>query len=279
MSIATAITAAQGKVAAAYTAVSNKGGTLPATQNLSNLPTAINSITTGGSSTKHGISIDSVIGEVVNGVLNAPSTGPTDIVLSGFSKVAGGVLAYKFYFNTQILSFSAPEIVELQGSYTCSNMLAVCTRMTTLNLNGLTTISNGLSSATAPCYHMCSGCSVLATVGLNSLANVGSYGLFGCFANCPLITTISLPALTQLGSNALGQAFYSSGITQLTLGGTSAITFGASPFGSGSSNYMFYACAQDITVNAPAANQAEIEAMTGYPNFGCTGTVTWNWVS
>lgn len=44
MSIATAITAAQGKVADAYTAISNKGGTLPATQNLSNMPTAIASI-------------------------------------------------------------------------------------------------------------------------------------------------------------------------------------------------------------------------------------------
>lgn len=47
MSIASAITAAQGKVANAYTAVSGKGGTLPATQNLSNLPTAINSIPSG----------------------------------------------------------------------------------------------------------------------------------------------------------------------------------------------------------------------------------------
>lgn len=48
MSIATAITNAQQKVANAYTAVSGKGGTLPATQDLSNLPTAINSIPTGG---------------------------------------------------------------------------------------------------------------------------------------------------------------------------------------------------------------------------------------
>ena len=44
MSIATAIQSAQGKVANAYTAVSGKGGTLPATQDLSNLPAAINSI-------------------------------------------------------------------------------------------------------------------------------------------------------------------------------------------------------------------------------------------
>lgn len=44
MSIESAITNAQGKVANAYVAISNKGGTLPATQNLSNMPTAISSI-------------------------------------------------------------------------------------------------------------------------------------------------------------------------------------------------------------------------------------------
>ena len=46
MSIQTAIQSAQQKVANAYTAVENKGGTLPSTQNLSNLPNAINSIPT-----------------------------------------------------------------------------------------------------------------------------------------------------------------------------------------------------------------------------------------
>lgn len=53
MTIATAITAAQGRVADAYTAISNKGGTLPATQNLANMPTAINSIPSGGSTGKY----------------------------------------------------------------------------------------------------------------------------------------------------------------------------------------------------------------------------------
>lgn len=47
MTIASAISNAQAKVADAYTAVSGMGGTLPATQNLSNLPTAINSIPAG----------------------------------------------------------------------------------------------------------------------------------------------------------------------------------------------------------------------------------------
>ena len=48
MSIATAIENAQQRVANCYTSVDNMGGTLPATQNLSNLPAAIESIPSGG---------------------------------------------------------------------------------------------------------------------------------------------------------------------------------------------------------------------------------------
>lgn len=55
MTIANAITNAQNKVAAAYTAVSAKGGTLPATQNLTNLATAIGTISGGGSSKKYSL--------------------------------------------------------------------------------------------------------------------------------------------------------------------------------------------------------------------------------
>lgn len=49
MSIASAIATKQQQVADSYTAVSNKGGTLPQTQNLTNLATAISSIPSGGS--------------------------------------------------------------------------------------------------------------------------------------------------------------------------------------------------------------------------------------
>lgn len=50
MSISSALVAAQTKVADSYTAVSNKGGTLPQTQNLTNLATAIASIPSSGGS-------------------------------------------------------------------------------------------------------------------------------------------------------------------------------------------------------------------------------------
>lgn len=46
--IAGALEAAQGKVTSAYASINSKGGTLPVTQNLSNLPAAIASIPSGG---------------------------------------------------------------------------------------------------------------------------------------------------------------------------------------------------------------------------------------
>lgn len=51
MSIATAISNAQAKVAAAYAALQNKGATMPSVRNLSNLPDTINSIQMGGGGT------------------------------------------------------------------------------------------------------------------------------------------------------------------------------------------------------------------------------------
>ena len=50
MTIASAIATKQQQIADSYTAVSNKGGTLPVTQNLTNLATAISSIPSGGGS-------------------------------------------------------------------------------------------------------------------------------------------------------------------------------------------------------------------------------------
>lgn len=50
MTIASAITAAQGRVADCYTSVDTMGGTLPEVQNLTNLPAAIESIPQGGGS-------------------------------------------------------------------------------------------------------------------------------------------------------------------------------------------------------------------------------------
>ena len=53
MTIASAITAKQQQVAAAYTECNNKGATMPQTQNLTNLANCISTITGGGSTVKY----------------------------------------------------------------------------------------------------------------------------------------------------------------------------------------------------------------------------------
>ena len=114
MSIATAITAAQGRVADAYTAISNKGGTLPATQNLANMPTAINSIPSGGSSEKYGATLDTFLGDVnSSGVLQLP-TEQSDLVFTGVKDVVNFGLYYRFT-RTKVKSVSFPALTTISG--------------------------------------------------------------------------------------------------------------------------------------------------------------------
>jgi hypothetical protein len=95
MTIATAITNAQNKVAAAYSSVNTMGGTMPATQNLSNLPTAIESIPSGGSSEKYGATIDTLLGDIdSNNVLHSP-TEERDIKIE-CNTISSYALNYKF---------------------------------------------------------------------------------------------------------------------------------------------------------------------------------------
>lgn len=59
MSVQSEITRISGNIGDAYTAVENKGGTLPASLNSGNLPAAIESIPVGHASSKETIGVDS----------------------------------------------------------------------------------------------------------------------------------------------------------------------------------------------------------------------------
>lgn len=102
------------------------------------------------------------------------------------------------------------------------------------------------------------------------------WGFQYAWSNNKKVQSVSFPALTTLKKTApFSEAFQNSSITELYLGGTAEITITAyEPFG-----YMFDGCSQNIDVYAPAANQAAIEAMSGYPNFGGTGNIVWHWRS
>lgn len=108
-----------------------------------------------------------------------------------------------------------------------------------------------------------------------ALTTVGAHCFENAFVGCN-ISSIAFPAITSIGDYGFASMFSpeTQTIESVTIGGTAAITLGQHCF-----EYMFGDCFNDIEVYAPAANQAEIEAMAGYPEFGGQGTITWNWQS
>ena len=166
-------------------------------------------------------------------------------------------------------------LTTVSGQSACQNMFSGCTGITSVDLSGLTTLSGG-----SACREMFYNCSGITSVDLSSLTTV-SGGILGyacqyMFNGCTGLTSVDLSGLTTVsGGYACRNMFQ--GCTSLAtvyIGGTTAINFGTQ---TSQFQNMFQGCTQNIDVYAPAANQTAIEAFSGYPNFGGTGTVTWHW--
>lgn len=218
MSIATAIQNAQTRVANAYTAVSGKGWTLPATQNLSNLPTAINSIPSWWGSFVW------IPREIVNGTMQHISentyTLPAEVTNLWDYALYGG-----FDGNTNITSVDMNNLVTIDGSNAMTNTFYGCSNLTTISFPNLVTISGDsvMSSCFRSCTslielnfpklktingtnsfnNMCNRCNSLTTVNFSSVETItGSGVMTNAFYNCSNLTTISFPKLKTIGTNS-----------------------------------------------------------------------------
>lgn len=268
MSIASAISNAQQRVADAYTAISNKGGTLPATQNLTNMPTAINSIPTGASS-KFGLTIDNFIGDIdSNNKLKAPPNF-SDITFTGVVDLNLKALYGRFYGasfsnNTTVLfpnltsisgvsslnsafayssikAFSCPNLTTISGTSCCGSAFLWCSSLTSVNLSSLTTISGN-----GGCQNMFDSCTYLPGVDFASLTTIQNSATFsGTFNNCYRLTFLSFGALTttSFGSTYTNQF---SGMFNVNTATTSG----------------------GCTVHFPSNLSSTISGLTGYPTFG-----------
>ena len=208
-----------------------------------------------------------------NGKLIASTTESQIIDLTGVTDVSDYALYRAYYNNTAISgAVDMSDLTTLSGGNACSNMFTSCQGITSVDLGSLTTVSG--SSA---CASMFQGCVNLTSVNLSSLTVVSvSSACSNMFTSCTSLTSVDLGHLTTLtGSSGFSYAFsYCLSLTTVRIGNTTEIDFGTR---TNVFTNMFTGCTQNIDVYAPAANQAQIEAFSGYPNFGATGTVTWHW--
>ena len=232
-----------------------------------------------------------------------PSTTSTHIMdFTGVTDVSDYAL-YKVYYNNTAISgvLDMSDLATISGIHACDSTFQGCTGLTSVDLSGLTTTSTGYGL-----YYMFTGCTGLTSVDLSSLTTIGGTSVCSyMFASCTGLTSINMSAVTEITSNGACSYIFSNctGLTSVDLsglttvkasgvlsnafnkctslatvyiGGTTAIDFGTY---TNQFTGMFNSCTQNIDVYAPAASQSAIEAMSGYPNFGGTGTVTWHWRS
>lgn len=174
-------------------------------------------------------------------------TGLTSANLSSLERIISINSCYEMFKGTGLTNINLASLTTVSGSYACSAMFNGCTGLTSANLPALTTVSG--SNA---CNSMFNSCTGLTSANLSALTAVtGASACQYMFRNCTSLATVYI-------------------------GGTTAIDFGTR---TNQFQNMFQSCTQNIDVYAPAANQTQIEAFSGYPNFGGTGTVTWHWRS
>lgn len=269
MSISSAITQAQQRVANAYTAINNKGGTLPQTQNLANMPTAISSIPSD--KIKYGASIDNFLGNTSGGTLQK-STSATNFVFNGVANIGLNALLFKFVGMT-VSSISFPDLTSITGSSACRNAFDSTTGsggITTVSMPNLQTIWGG-----SACQYMFSGCSWLKTITFPSLINIrGGGDCMYMFNSCTNLETAYFPLLNYIGTWGC-QAMFSgcSKITDVYFNSLTTSSFGDT--GCFTGLLLSTGTSVTHTLHFPSNLQSTVEGLSGYPLFGgSSGYVT-----
>ena len=291
MSIATAISNAQQRVADCYTAISGKGGTLPATQNLTNMPTAIATIP-AGTSAKFGATVNSFIGDVNgSGELQPPSE-YNDITFTGVITIPMNGLEYRFY-RAATKNISFPDLITLSNNYALrsafygsqSNVSRTVSFPLLSSVSGNDVCRNAfmvatVSSASFPelialggtnCFRSMFEQTNISSFSLPKLANIS--GLNACenmFAGCTSLTEASFPSLTYItGGDACRNMFNDcTSLATVSFTNLSDIT------GASACYDMFAGCTSLTTVSFPSLNNIPAYECLSLCFRGCTSLTT-----
>lgn len=198
MSIATAIENAQTKVENAYIAVSNKGGTLPATQDLSHLPAAIGSIA----------------GSIPSG----------SMYFGGITTLPANALYQKYMNINTITNVYFPDLTILNKNRVLTQTFYQCTGIVNVEFNSLTSISFDASSE-GVCESTFEDCTSIENVSFPVLTTInGTYCCRQMFSGGSSISSIDLHLLSSIqGTNACDSMFYGCACESLNLSALSSI--------------------------------------------------------
>lgn len=262
MSISSAIATKQQQVADSYTAVSDKGGTLPQTQNLTNLATAISSIPSGGgTSSKYGINLDNLIGDIDSNGNLTTATEATHISFDGVQGLENYALAYMFY-QKNVESVLFPDLITISGSSGLNNTFYGCKNLTSIIFPNLITISGSMSMYNA--FYMCTALTSVTFPKLTTIS--GGSALNYTFSGCTALTSVTFPELATISSSSTALSSTFSSCLKLaridfpkltTISSTTA-------FGSSSYSYIFYGCSALKQIHFKSTAQSVIKGLNGY---------------
>lgn len=248
MSIATAIQAAQQKVADAYTAASAKGATMPATQNLSNLATTISNIPSGSSGPQ-------VPMQVVDIDPEDPTAGTKLVAGPTGIDVGGATIIQKDYIGRTLY----------QGSPDCTGASFV-------NSNNLKTIEGSYI------FYSCFVGTGFTSTGLDSVENIkNSSAMYYAYQNCVNLTQTGLGNLKYISGNACMTHMFD-GCTGLTSTGINWNQIETGGSGSSASNgymsYIFNGCTGLLTTGFEGKTSIKKSGSSSYLFYsafsGCT---------
>jgi hypothetical protein len=266
------------------TALVEKGVSVSDTDTFRSYADKIGEISSGGSggaSSKYGLSLDNILGDVnENGVLQkAPNF---SLTLHSFKDVSDYALYYKFAYNSSITEVNVLDLETLSGANSCAYMFYKCENLTSATLSKFESATKTMSA-----YYMFGNCGKLTSVNLNSFKKIGYQSCQNMFYYCTALEFIDLSSLEEInGNNACSGMFsYCSSLLSVDLRnlkivkGTSALssmfdgckklpsisfpsltTIDTNAFGSST----FRNCTALTEIHFRADVQSQIEATSGY---------------
>ena len=265
----------------------------------------------GGSSTKYGVSIDDIFGEVTSDTLQVPQLA-SNLTITGFKKVAQYAFYYKFARNTGIKSVVFQDLEQIAQSYGLQYAFNNCTGLTSASFPKLTTISGNsafgnvfygdsalktvdlsklqtvnTSSSMQYAFYNCTNLesidfSALTTIGLSSTGNTANNRHFYyAFSGCNKLTSITFPNLTSIYCNGNGNTYgtfaNNNKIQKLYFPKLTVISWSSSYTNANKAQpieNLFYGCTALTEIHFALANKTAVQALTGYSTaWGSSATV------